>query len=334
VSDDETIATQARSILSSNLSSIGYCVPTPKKTSKSSLTLINSLRQEARRCCDRTCRGDQISKRELDIQERDLRTAEKVEYDTDDYAEGDDESIEDDEAEQNCVKHGALIYDRHTRNVRSGDHELKQIAFQESVMELSSYNCPQSQCPNNGACCHIVNLAQVKHLREHYWGPAATPAPTSTERRGKIYKLLERFYQPSSNRFGFALESNTSGGDLKKPQVVCEHAYMRLLGYRGVSRQWKQCKVAVRHRTGGDAHRRAIDKAAPLRSRAAAWISRFSDRCADTMLDGGGNVKVLPYETVADFFKEYKASAPNHSPNQPLCTKRTFSRALDWLNSS
>ena len=80
-------------------------------------------------------------------------------------------------------------------------------------------------------------------LRESYWGAWNQPAPSSMQRRVLNWNILSRFYSPIKKDFQFCITSQDHNNIL-----VCEAAYLILLGYSNSPHASDGCKHTVVYR--------------------------------------------------------------------------------------
>jgi hypothetical protein len=86
--------------------------------------------------------------------------------------------------------------------------------------------------------CREGNLEGILEQRKRLWGTQVTSAPTTRERKQKLWDLQSSFWNSAERRFDyhFLLPGAPSS---QKPTVVCESAWIHLIGLRGITSQFR-----------------------------------------------------------------------------------------------
>jgi len=139
---------------------------------------------------------------------------------------------------------------------KSSDFALKEYAVNASVETFFLFQCKSRDCKDKCCIARICgegNLDDVFHQRRYLWGPKEAKAPTSKQRGDRLFQLQQKSWLPSDDLFKYSFRSKSSQG---AATVVCENAYMHLLGLRsdvkGIfhSRQFADNKERIKDNLG------------------------------------------------------------------------------------
>jgi hypothetical protein len=138
---------------------------------------------------------------------------------------------------------------------KSSDFALKEYAVNASVETFFLFQCKSRDCKDKCCIARICgegNLDDVFLQRRYLWGPKEAKAPTSKQRGDRLFQLQQKSWLPSDDLFKYSFRSKSS----QAATVVCENAYMHLLGLRsdakGIfhSRQFADNKERIKDNLG------------------------------------------------------------------------------------
>jgi hypothetical protein len=209
--------------------------------------------------------------------------------------------------------------------IRASDSAMKLRAMSQNFFVVQqSFTC---KCIGNGAknCLGKLTLGDICELRESFWGEQSESAPTSSERKNKMYHILT--HATRGDRFEFFVG---------KAQI-CEAGYLTALGLSSASppRMWRETKKDV------------IDGKLPVDKEITAsprWRLQFQHaqnyqlRVINSECDDDPEIlcKILPYVYASQFYAEYKyhyscLTISGEVSTEDIASEKTFGRALREL---
>jgi hypothetical protein len=212
----------------------------------------------------------------------------------------------------------------------------------------------------NGQCvaklCGEGNLEGILEQRKSLWGTQVTPAPKTRERRKKLWDLQTSFWNSAEQRFDYHfLRPGAPSG--QKPTVVCEAAWLHLIGLRGITQQFRDnVKMISRgeefesglkmllsvifcvtlpffsllaYSTSSDTKREGR-----MGQKCRTFIAWFRDNNCDQLpahknVETGepeATVWVLPFTNISHFFCEYEAYCLALGEDEEIASYQTFRR--------
>jgi len=227
---------------------------------------------------------------------------------------------------------------------RLSDEAMKAAAFERTMHELDAFKCG-SECKTRfGGTGNCVKNAFSSGCFEdimlkcrQVWGSINAPAPSSKERGSRLWEIQSSLYDPNKKEFNYCFQSSSQ----RKQQYICEASFAFLLGFNGHKRTTQFVKNKMLLQKGlkrGDPVLEALksERSSVLLEKCMAYIGWFRDTHCDKLpktqreaeADGtGGEVYVLPYEKVRDFYGEYVMYC--HDRNIGCCSESTFRNALN-----
>jgi hypothetical protein len=138
----------------------------------------------------------------------------------------------------------------------------------------------------------------MAELRRSLGGKSWERAPSSKERRAKMYRILQRAHCGKDHikffKFSYIIESKEIllipscfmirfpcfllDGDLGEEVCICEHAYMVALGYNVMPKQWKELKILMLEPHGREFFNQRVQVKT---DHCTVYIADFKDRNCD-----------------------------------------------------
>lgn len=198
-----------------------------------------------------------------------------------------DESDSDDPAER-------------VKGARSSDESLRLGAISTPIHHIN-WECSSSclygrQCASNAGF-----LPFVVKLRNTFWGPKGSNAPSSSNRRGKIADLAKSFYR-GGDIFLFGFTCNN--GVLDRHVTICEAAFFKALG-SGKTRQWVDVMERLVH---GDTYVEKLGRPSFKHASVRAYITMFLTKCDIPPSKNMQHIKIVPFPNLKQFYEEYSAT--------------------------
>ena len=185
--------------------------------------------------------------------------------------------------------------------------------------------CGGGKCGN---CISSSSLEEIYILRLNFWGDDETPAPSPTERRGKIETLLRNCYRKDTKTFKFSLNSG---------REVCEMAYRFLLGIGNASRQWDSIRYDVLNDIDSKQEKSMREQEAvhTKRNHATAFITAMATELSFSdanVLANKETIVIVPYIDAKQFYEEYQRWCEDQSIlRDEMASLTTFRKSLRTL---
>jgi len=217
------------------------------------------------------------------------------------HYEGDVLSLSDDEMSKSDSE-SSVQYDGEvdlvvgaSSGARSSDIQLRRAATCTPISDID-WNC-HHPCKKK-ICSHRHGfLPFVVNLRNRFWGPTGSAAPTSKQRRVKIAQELSQIHKGGDTFvFGYAVTIDGQGKFIN----ICESAFFKALG-TGKTTQWYKAMNILK---GGEIAQ--LKGRAKFKSeKVIAFITLFLAKCEMPPTHGMQHIKILPFPNISHFYQEY-----------------------------
>jgi hypothetical protein len=178
---------------------------------------------------------------------------------------------------------------------RSSDIQLRKAATGTPITDID-WKC-NNPCKKK-ICSHRHGfLPFVVDLRNRFWGPTGSAAPSSKQRRVKIAQELLQIHKGGDTFvFGYATTIDGQGKFIN----ICESAFFKALG-TGKTTQWYKAMHMLK---GGEIL--ALKGRAKFKSeKVIAFITLFLAKCEMPPSHGMQHIKILPFPNIGHFYQEY-----------------------------
>jgi hypothetical protein len=191
-------------------------------------------------------------------------------------------------------------HNKHDLKGRSSDEGLRLGAVSTPLHHID-WECASScrygrQCASNAGF-----LPYVVKLRNMFWGPKGSKAPSSSARREKIKDLAKSFHRGGDIFvFGFIC----SNRDMDRHVSICEPTFFKALG-SGKTRQWISAMERLVH---GDVYVEKLGRPSFKHASVRAYIAIFMTKCDIPPSKNMQHIKILPFPNLKQFYEEYTAT--------------------------
>ena len=217
----------------------------------------------------------------------------------------------------NIKKHGKKV-------VGKSDIDFRNYVFQQSILEFGKFQECDSSCQYNKRCIWKLSWPEIMQNMFSYWGnPETTKAPSRSDRAKKNEAILSKAIRKEAESdkpalFEFRLNNH----------LICENTYLRLTGLKmansRVGENWTHTRLKYSNNT--EYSRKEYEK----KSKGDQHIAKKTDHCtayirfvAEYLGDaavGETHIRILPYETALELYREYVA----HYYREPQKVKTYF----------
>ena len=178
---------------------------------------------------------------------------------------------------------------------RSSDIQLRRAATGTPISDIDwscHHPCKKKNCSHrHGFLPFIIDL------RNRFWGPAGSAAPTSKQRRANIAQELSQIYKGGDTFvFGYATTVDGQGKFIN----ICEAAFFKALG-TGKTTQWYKAMNKLKCGEVLQLKGRARFKS----EKVTAFITLFLAKCEMPPTHGMQHIKILPFPNISHFYQEY-----------------------------
>ena len=197
-----------------------------------------------------------------------------------------DESDSDDPAER-------------VKGAQSSDESLRLGAISTPIHHIN-WECSSSclygrQCASNAGF-----LPFVVKLRNTFWGPKGSNAPSSSNRRGENCRFSQKFLQWRYFSFWFHLQQWCVGS----PRYYLWSSLFQALG-SGKTRQWVDVMERLVH---GDTYVEKLGRPSFKHASVRAYITMFLTKCDIPPSKNMQHIKIVPFPNLKQFYEEYSAT--------------------------
>jgi len=178
---------------------------------------------------------------------------------------------------------------------RSSDIQLRKAATGTPITDIDwkcHHPCKKKICSHRHGF-----LPFVIDLRNRFWGPTGSAAPTSKQRRLKIAQELSQIHKGGDTFvFGYAITIDGQGKFIN----ICESAFFKALG-TGKTTQWYKAMNMLKGGEIVEQKGRAKFKS----EKVIAFITLFLAKCEMPPSHGMQHIKILPFPNIGHFYQEY-----------------------------
>lgn len=233
-----------------------------------------------------------------------------------------------------------------SRAPRRSFEQLKASAMSINPLYLPCCNkakCSVQDPEKRGKCISQARISAIRSVRDEHWGRPDQQSPSQADRREKCAQVLSEAWNKDLQKFFFFIGSRGED-DL---QEVCEGAYLLFTGINDSSNvseaptMWRGMKQRVMY---GRIDERAFMRAelateASVRKNkylhAKAYIETVAAMQDTSPMKDMQNVKIVPYEDQASFYKHYEIHCDNNNTPATLrAGSSTFKSALTSLHET
>ena len=212
---------------------------------------------------------------------------------------------------------------------KRNDDETRAMFCDIPLHEFLKLQCNANTCPYGGRCVKKTTIEHLTELRIKAWNGLTEATPSSKQRRDFIYNILQASFNKTENKFQFI-----AGGDPGNYHLVCESAYLILLGISksrnasDCSYQWKNAK---RHVLGlaPEKLKMKLHKKSKFDS-ALTYIEIMTAKLADTSpFAGKDEILIVPYYDILSVYNDYKRHLKDIQDEESIVSLSTFRNAFE-----
>ena len=206
-----------------------------------------------------------------------------------------DDELSNSDSESSVEDHGEDFEVGASSGGRSSDIQLRRAATGTPISDID-WSC-HHPCKKKICSSRHGFLPFIVDLRNRFWGPTGSAAPTSKQRRVKIAQELSQIHKGGDTFvFGYAVTIDGQGKFIN----ICESAFFKALG-TGKTTQWYK---AMKMLKGGEISQ--LKGRAKFKSeKVIAFITLFLAKCEMPPTHGMQHIKILPFPNISHFYQEY-----------------------------
>ena len=230
--------------------------------------------------------------------------------------------------------HTAVIISKSAASAEGGGGRKSEAFIKSNAMRCDAMDpiwnlpCNCSSSSNPGRCLDYVTMRQLRKERIFVFGLDGQPPPSTKERGEKLTAVLK----DRSNLLASIVQEENK--QQQQPVVavrellvtlldtvitVCESVYLMIIALANSpsqqkSKKWQACKKAIASAYGKkqDFVMTKADRATkatkhkPKHDHALQWLVQVGEKSSDLSVNAEEeNLKIVPYGTVGEMFKEY-----------------------------